>query len=915
MRKYYLLFSFLLYISTNSYSQEAFSVEFGQFFEQGYGLDLDEEGIDIGPFNSDKLLVGWQNVSENEAGVKDAIIWHIEERGKEQYSKLLGVSELDEVATGVIQVDAETYAVCVHQSEDWDHMDVKPNDETWVYLIQSGGTVLWSYNIPPSEEGGIAPSDIILDDNGDIVVLLNRLNARGTISNEIVSLNKLGTQNWASAPFAQSASGGWAFELLEHGGNFITLVNDLTLGIPFALEFTIGGTINNVVNFTNSTSDHLFGLDYDPVSSGILGAGYTVIEEDTNAYVAKLSIGLNLIADWNYGIAGTEKFIDIVSTGDGFVAGGVRSNKGEGKFDCYLHHLDGNLATYAEETMGGSTNERLNNLNMMQSATDVWFAGHNIEWSLAESGNAYLGGTTLGFSVSGANCEIPRVIMVDAILKPNTTTGSYNNGYSLGNSAHNQSVLSDIQRINGNIIVLYDIDRLLIDLEDGSLSASSQLVTFVEDFINQATSPPFNFTVGMVMGPSFAKLSTATSFLSATNGVSFWNYTRPSKLNFMMLEHEFWNMLDNADFRLLDQGTWSQKPVVINTNGGSAPPVTNIAHINGSYSQNMKNIFFHQAVKDHYFFLDELRVATDNSANNWKMFDYISTFQNRKDPADWGHPIVHYGGIDFNDPTMNISTKVISASQHRTNFADYSKTRADAIFLVYYRREVWVDDYDMGSATRPWVERMEALMTNSPNAPAHIIPLFSSELTGCKTGYWGNTGALRTSTKDFLGTWLGKNSGNNTLRLAESYYYSDHTNDFHSSVAATCPTCVTDINIVGMGWYQLECILDAEATNQTMSAAANGRINCGAIGGYLNDSSVKNEAELPSIYPNPSSGEVQFGGDLVDIEVNVYNQQGQLILRETLGIEKTIDLEDQPAGFYYISIPEKNLSWKLVLTK
>lgn len=512
MRKYYLLFSFLLYISTNSYSQEAFSVEFGQFFEQGYGLDLDEEGIDIGPFNSDKLLVGWQNVSENEAGVKDAIIWHIEERGKEQYSKLLGVSELDEVATGVIQVDAETYAVCVHQSEDWDHMDVKPNDETWVYLIQSGGTVLWSYNIPPSEEGGIAPSDIILDDNGDIVVLLNRLNARGTISNEIVSLNKLGTQNWASAPFAQSASGGWAFELLEHGGNFITLVNDLTLGIPFALEFTIGGTINNVVNFTNSTSDHLFGLDYDPVSSGILGAGYTVIEEDTNAYVAKLSIGLNLIADWNYGIAGTEKFIDIVSTGDGFVAGGVRSNKGEGKFDCYLHHLDGNLATYAEETMGGSTNERLNNLNMMQSATDVWFAGHNIEWSLAESGNAYLGGTTLGFSVSGANCEIPRVIMVDGILKPNTTT-TYSNGYSLGNATHNLGILQDIQRINGNIIVLYDIDKLLIKLQDGSIAQTSQLVQWVEDFINQATSAPFNFTVGIVMGPGLIKLSTTSAWL------------------------------------------------------------------------------------------------------------------------------------------------------------------------------------------------------------------------------------------------------------------------------------------------------------------------------------------------------------------------------------------------------------------
>lgn len=120
--------------------------------------------------------------------------------------------------------------------------------------------------------------------------------------------------------------------------------------------------------------------------------------------------------------------MEIVPTGNGF-AGGVRNNKGEGKYDCYIHHLDGNLATYAEETMGGATSERLNNLNLMASATDVWFAGHNIEWTINESGNAYLGATTLGFSSTGSSCEIPRVIFVDGLLDPDGS-GTYTNGYS-----------------------------------------------------------------------------------------------------------------------------------------------------------------------------------------------------------------------------------------------------------------------------------------------------------------------------------------------------------------------------------------------------------------------------------------------------------------------------------------------------
>ncbi|WP_421754160.1 T9SS type A sorting domain-containing protein [Croceimicrobium sp.] len=911
MKNHYLLLSILFFLSYTSLAQETFSIEFGQFFEQGYGSSLDEEGIDLGPFNTDKLLVGWQNVSDGESGIKDAAIWHIEERGKEQYLKLIGSTEYDEVATGVIQVDSETYAVCVHQSSNWQHLNVKGGDQTWIYLIQSGGTILWSYNITPDEEGGIAPSDIILDANEEIVVLLNRLNASGTVSNEIISLNKLGQLNWSSSRFSQSSLGGWAFELLELSGNFITLVNDRSLNLPFAIEFGYGGSINNVVNYANSFSNHLYGLDYDNISQSILGAGYTVIEGDTNSYVARISQGLSFISDWNYGISGTEKFIDIVSTGDGFVAGGVRSNKGEGKFDCYLHHLNGNLATYAEETMGGSTTERLNNLNMMVSGTDVWFAGHNIEWTLAESGNAYLGGTTLGFSVTGANCKIPRVIFVDGILDPTPGTyGAYQGGYGIGNSSDNLTTLQNIQSVGGNIIVLYDIDRVLVDLKNGSLSQNSQLVQFIEDFINQATSSPFNFTVGIVMGPGIMKLNTVSNWLSATNGVSYWNYIKPSKLNFMVLEHEFWALAGNQDFRLVDQDSWTKKPLIKAYNGGN-PPANNINHgfQNNAPNQNIKNLFFDQSVRDHHYFLDELRKSTDNSANNWKIFDYISSFWNPHATSSWGTK-KHYSNLDLNNPSLSISNFEMDSILYGNQFADYTKTQSDAIFLTYYRPPVYVQDYQLGNLTDPWVIRLQSLMINSPNAPANIIPLFSSEVVGCNLGYNWTTSTVRSCGVDRLGAWFG---GPNTLKLAESYYYTDHTTRFFSTVSSTCPTCLTDINIVGMGWYQLNCILASENNANGVMTGNNSRLPCGSIGGYLTEEKIIDSLNQFSIYPNPSTGVLSFTGNVKGENVKVYNQQGQLLKAEKLNNSLQVDLEGLPNGIYYVSIPKLNLSWKLIL--
>jgi len=909
MKNLYRSLFFLLAISYSAYCQEGFNIEFGQFFEQGYGGALDEEGMDLAPFNTDKLLVGWQQTSDGESGIKDASIWHLSEKGQEQYQKLIGNPEFDEVATGVVQVSPETYAVCVHQSMAWSPREVKSGDQTWIYLIQSGGTILWTYNYQGSEEEGTAPSDILLDRNGTIAVLINKLSSSGGIVNEVLNLSTSGQLNWVSPTFIRSQLGGWAFEMLETNNGYVSILNDQVFHYPIAFELSKnGGSLNQLEHYSANIGDQLFGLDYDSASQTIVAAGFTVYENDTDALVLNMDQGLQKLGQWNYGILGTEKLIDIVAKGDGFVAGGQRSNKGEGKFDCYILHLNSQFNIYAEETYGGSTSERLNNINFMAGRRDVWFAGHNIEWSIAESGNAYLGGTTLGWSLNGTACEIPRVMWLDGLLKPSGST--YISGYSIGNSTTNTATLNNLARLNTNTIVLYDIDKLLVALDNGTVSQNSTLVNQIEDFLDQAAANPYNFTIGIVMGPGLNKLNLTNEWMSALNGVSYWNYTKPLKLNFMVLEHEFWNLQFNSDFRLLDQAAWVNKNLIKNQQTG-LPANANIATYTGSPSPTLtiKNLYFHQAVSDHHHLLDQLFLEASSSANNWKVIDYIYAFCNRTPSSNWGATPQHYGYINLNNASFNIASAAITIDQHRALLAEYSKVKSDAIFLVYTRSAQLVADYDLATSSRPWVKRLVALMDRQPLMQANIIPLLYSENGTCQIGYdeYGNP---NTNSNPFLGTWLG---GNNNLKLAESYYMADHTVNFYNAVGSTCPTCISDIKITGLSWYTFNCILDAESSNGTLNAATNGRIACGSVGGYISEQEQKDRMFNLSVFPNPSNSWVTFEGVERYSEVQVYNQLGQLVMQSKLDASLNLDLSNLNAGMYSVFFPSLGEGLKVLL--
>jgi len=168
-----------------------------------------------------------------------------------------------------------------------------------------------------------------------------------------------------------------------------------------------------------------------------------------------------------------------------------------------------------------------------------------------------------------------------------------------------------------------------------------------------------------------------------------------------------------------------------------------------------------------------------------------------------------------------------------------------------------------------------------------------------------------------IGTWLGQNNGNNNLSQVETYYYSDHTTKFLPAVSVNsniCPTCPTDLNIVGFGWYQLNCILHAESQLSTFNATTNTRLNCGNVGGVIGN--VENDVELNNyaIFPNPTTGELTLKGNLKGQLVQVFNTQGQLIKSQIMDEIYDINIGIFSPGIYFVKVPVLNLSWKVILT-
>lgn len=363
---------------SNIFAQDLFAIEKGQFIEQVYGSKLLEEGKDIIDFNNNHLMAGWIELQfEEETTSIDASLWLISNRAEELLQQSYGQIEYAEIGEGTA-TDGEFIYLAIRQTQESTMDENVSNSDSLIVLgLDEDGVILWTYKTG-IEEGGIAPKDIIIDSDGNIAVLANILDGSGLPASMVIKLSAAGNQLLRSnAYYGQSQEGTTSYEIIEYdNGYYYTICNDVADNLPISLRFDMYNATNLAASaHTSLENKYLFGFTYTD-SKNVFAAGYSVAQEDTDAFVVKIDSNLAVASSKRHGISGTELLYDIGESGDGFVAGGIANNQGEGGWDNYIIHLNSTAATVTlTETMGSEKDETSHHMRILKTDPKVYFPG------------------------------------------------------------------------------------------------------------------------------------------------------------------------------------------------------------------------------------------------------------------------------------------------------------------------------------------------------------------------------------------------------------------------------------------------------------------------------------------------------------------------------------------------------------
>ncbi len=865
MKSFY--FFVLCTIGLSISAQDYLNPKIGGFFEQLYGGETNEEAIDLCPTQSSYLVSGWTDV-ESEGITKDATIWYNDRIGKNVYTRHYGSILNDEVAVGIADVDDEHFTFCAHVSRNWIQDEVQVDDYLIIYYIETAtGNVVWTDTIIFEEEG-VAPTDILYDGK-NIFVLYNRLNLSGIITNQIVKYDLTGTKIWTSQNYVNALTGRWAAEFLEHNGSFVTIPYSYDFDCPEIIVFNSSGAVTAHNTFSNQEGRRTYGLLRDDISGKFYAAGYEILEEnDTNAYVLSVNANYTFSSGHKYGlITGQEKFRDLVLAADGLLCGGVRNNQGEGLYDVYIHHLDGNMLTIMEETFGGSTSERLSSMMLDETLTKSFFAGHNIEYTISGSGNAYLGGITTQLSTP-QTCLTPRVLLVDQLVGQGSS--GINTWINLANSS---GVINTAHTHNANIVLLYDVDRIFAQGSGATSATKDEVYQFVTDLASATPS----ITVGFIVGPDMDKIAKVANIMK---GVIRAGMTLSGKVNYIMLEHEYWNVsADPGNWSVLDPSEYGSG---LNANPWLTNPPSGLAIERDQY-------FWHMA-KDHESLLQEIDQELQTNQNWWGAIDYIGFLHH--------HDNVTTNYFDLSATSYSTLTALANADAFKANAAENFIDEVDFTFLAYYRvssnnnhfiggNSTGVPNYDIAASTTGFGSRLKAYSDAKSFAKGGInkfrhLALFSNEQPVCGD--------------ELLGGWL--NNSANDYNKAEDAFNTQWA-------ASNCSTCIADSDQSGYGWFKFSCIDDHGPFSNYDQVSCAGTVNISiAEQGLMED-------RIFEIFPNPTNGMVVLKTDYDFTRptfLRVYDSHGSLMLEKKLLEKETkVNFEKFPSGFYIVSLTSERL--------
>lgn len=880
-------------------------------------------------------MAGWiEQQYEEETTSVDASLWLISNIREQLLHKSYGHLEFAEIAEAATTNNDYIYLAIRETQNSSMNKNVSLNDSLIILALDSDGVIVWTFKTG-IEEGGIAPKDIIIDSDGNLSVLANSITSSDLEGSLIIKVSLGGTLLMQSDVFyGSSEQGATSYELVEYeNGFYYTICNDLGYKHPISVRFDMYNS-NNVSTTDHSTLEdiYLFGFAYT-LSNKVFAAGFSVTNKDTDAVVVQIDSALGIAGLKRRGLKGTEKLNDIGETTDGFIAGGIANNQGEGGWDNYILHFNSTATSVTlTETMGSEENETSNHMRINKADPKAYFPGMTLGFE-ERFGNASVMGTlSHPQGPVGANCDYPRVAYVDGLFNFAL------NGNLIGTKSllsNKNTIINMAHKYNVDYVILYEVDRLFRqwaqtgyhNFNQASIAAyphpDKPVLQAMNDLVHmllEANKDPNGIVFGMTIGGNQdfitdGIVSIDTIFNSLTN----FNAHHAGKITMTVMEWEIWNMpskelllksvADENDFRASPrvQAIYPSFPAfdpnspkffyseVVN------PSVPNV-NLSNSDKQELISAYSFKLWELRIEYLKQLKNERNKNGNLKATLDYIA-YLSSNTPA----VTTFYSSYDESVSTAAAGT-TIPEQQFRDNMAEKllntSDADVDAVLLAHYFDPGTnpVISYDLGSVNQ-FSQNFNSL-ANVPGEVLNVIPLFNSEMTnGCVVD------------QGFFGNWLG---GTNTPNYAEGQFIDQMWSTYGAlwgSSRASCPTCYSNTEIKGFGWYNLNCLDDNQLNHQTTFTNF-GLSNCNGTGSYAINLEAEKHQDQISIFPNPASEsfKVDFGTRYNDGKypfITIFDLNGRILYsRQASANQVEINTESLSTGTYIVKV--NNQAFKLI---
>jgi len=546
MKKLCLLFTILFVNLTFIMAQNPFFSVIGQFFEQGYGDSLDEVAHDIYvDFMGKKAMTGWVQIFENN---KDVAFWFIDSLGKCLLDTNYGFN-----------INDEANSIAPHSTNGWvlaGYTEIYTNPpmrtgetrkDILVIRIDTTGDTLWTYTFGREGYDEIAWS-VVNNGNDDFVILAGSTpTGEGDAEFRLLKISDGDGSVYWNNLYGISNYDIEAYKMImDNNGNYIIAANDITDDINpmiYVIEDQLGRELTSYSYDLNDDS-RIFSID-TAFDNGYMVAGYAISDNDTDGFVMKLDSAFS--QDWRkqIGQVGLESFNDIVTTDFSYIAVGSCNTRGEGLEDMYVVHLDSFGDTILHETFGGDSVDFGFATARFPGMPFVYFAGYNTSYGIEESGNAYLGGViykTFAPVLNNEECFVARALFVDQFINidrdPNNEVenGSIvNPKLILGNST-NENLLINFAILNNiQYFALYDVNWIF---EDININKKTEYLDYLNTFISKCIQN--NILCSMISEYDFSVFNSAHLY-NINASASQYNYSKEGKIQFFLLEHEFWH--------------------------------------------------------------------------------------------------------------------------------------------------------------------------------------------------------------------------------------------------------------------------------------------------------------------------------------------------------------------------------------